>query len=167
MGTWIKWKQHVPSRDNLFSALDKYYYVGLGLMWSGPLLFQQKQEIKNFCVIFPILSTISNKMPIHVSPNPESESWMWLQAASLQLLIEAEVHKLWESKSRVRQKLCSSQDIISAVNTGAWDFEAPIFSGIACVLVTEQLIAKNLRLIGLSRFLWKLPGLLGNSGGER
>lgn len=50
--------------------------------------FSIEARNKDFCLIFPILSTISNKMSIHFSPNHVSESWMYQWAASVQLLIK-------------------------------------------------------------------------------
>lgn len=53
VGTWAKWKQHVPSREKLFSASANCCYVGIGHVWSDLPPFQQKQKIKIFVWHFP------------------------------------------------------------------------------------------------------------------
>ena len=93
---------------------------------------------KYFCVTFPISSTISNEIPAHFSPNHVSESWMWLWAASVQLLIKTQVHKLWVSKSRVLMEAVSrsgpAQIQSQQWTRVTWDLEAQI-SGTSVVLL--------------------------------
>ena len=93
---------------------------------------------KDFRVTFSISSTISNKISAHFSPNHVSESWMWLWAARVQLLIKTKVHKFWASKSRVLMKAVPrsgpAQIQSQQWRRVTWDFEAQI-SGTLVVLL--------------------------------